>query len=73
MTKQPGKLSRADFKYLMSLLNKVQEAEKEIENDGDNKAEAVAIIVGLFVGLIGGPIASLVYYESSPEKDFTYS
>jgi hypothetical protein len=41
MTKQPGKLSRADFKYLMSLLNKVQEeAEKEIENDGNNKAKA---------------------------------
>ena len=41
MTKQPGKLSKADFKYLMSLLNKVQEeAEKEIENDGNNKAKA---------------------------------
>jgi hypothetical protein len=41
MTKQPGKSLRADFKYLMSLLNKVQEeAEKEIENDGNNKAKA---------------------------------
>jgi hypothetical protein len=41
MTKQPGKLSRADFKYLMSLLRKVQEeAEEEIENDGNNKAKA---------------------------------
>jgi hypothetical protein len=41
MTKQPGRLLRADFKYLMSLLNKVQEeAEKEIENDGNNKAKA---------------------------------
>jgi hypothetical protein len=41
MTKQPGRLLRADFKYLMSLLNEVQEeAEKEIENDGNNKAKA---------------------------------
>jgi hypothetical protein len=41
MSKQPGRLLRADLKYLMSLLNKVQEeAEKEIENDGNNKAKA---------------------------------
>jgi hypothetical protein len=41
MTKQPGRLLRADFKYLMSLLRKVQEeAEEEIENDGNNKAKA---------------------------------
>ncbi len=41
MTKQLGKLSWADFRYLMSLLNKAQEEAEEIENDGDdNKAKA---------------------------------
>ena len=30
----------------------------------------VVIIIGLFGGLIGGPIASLVYYDSAPEERF---
>ena len=30
----------------------------------------VAITIGLFGGLIGGPIASLVYYDSTPEERF---
>ena len=30
----------------------------------------VIIIIGLFGGLIGGPIASLVYYDSAPEERF---
>lgn len=29
-----------------------------------------AIMVGLFGGLIGGPIISLLYYDSSPEERF---
>ena len=41
MTKQPGKLSKSDYRYLMSLLSKSQAAaEEEVENDGENKAEA---------------------------------
>jgi hypothetical protein len=35
-----------------------------------NRVITVAIIVGLFGGLIGGPIASLVYYDSAPEERF---
>ena len=30
----------------------------------------VVIIIGLFGGLIGGPIVSLVYYDSAPEERF---
>lgn len=30
----------------------------------------VAIMMGMFGGLVGGPIASLVYYDSSPEERF---
>jgi hypothetical protein len=42
MTNKPvGKLSRADYKFLMNLLSKAQaEAEEVIEIDGENKAEA---------------------------------
>jgi hypothetical protein len=41
MTKQPGKLSKSDYRYLMSLLSKAQaEAEEVMENEGDNKREA---------------------------------
>ena len=35
-----------------------------------NRVITVTIIVGLFGGLIGGPIASLVYYGSTPEERF---
>jgi hypothetical protein len=35
-----------------------------------NRVITIAIIVGLFGGLIGGPIASLVYYDSAPEERF---
>ena len=35
-----------------------------------DRAITVAIMIGLFGGLIGGPIASLVYYEASPEERF---
>ena len=30
----------------------------------------VVIIMGMFGGLVGGPIASLVYYDSAPEERF---
>lgn len=30
----------------------------------------VAIVIGMFGGLVGGPIASLVYYDSAPEERF---
>jgi hypothetical protein len=30
----------------------------------------VAITIGLFGGLVGGPIASLIYYDSTPEERF---
>ena len=41
MTKQPGKLSKKDLRFLMRLLDKAEEEENtEIEIDGDNKAEA---------------------------------
>jgi hypothetical protein len=30
----------------------------------------VVIIMGMFGGLVGGPIASLVYYNSAPEERF---
>ena len=30
----------------------------------------VAIMMGMFGGLVGGPIASLVYYDSAPEERF---
>jgi hypothetical protein len=29
-----------------------------------------AIVMGMFGGLVGGPIASLVYYDSAPEERF---
>jgi hypothetical protein len=35
-----------------------------------NRVITVAIIIGLFGGLIGGPIASLIYYDSTPEERF---
>ncbi len=35
-----------------------------------NRFITVAIIIGLFGGLIGGPIASLIYYDYSPEERF---
>jgi hypothetical protein len=35
-----------------------------------NRVITIAIIIGLFGGLIGGPIASLVYYDSNPEERF---
>lgn len=35
-----------------------------------NRVITVAIIIGLFGGLIGGPIASLAYYDSTPEERF---
>jgi hypothetical protein len=35
-----------------------------------NRVITVAIIIGLFGGLIGGPIASLIYYGSTPEERF---
>ena len=37
---------------------------------GKNRILTVAITIGLFGGLIGGPIASLVYYDSTPEERF---
>jgi hypothetical protein len=43
MTNNPttGKLSKSDYRYLMSLLSKAQaEAEEVIKSDGDNKREA---------------------------------
>jgi hypothetical protein len=40
MNKQPPKLSRKDLKYLMSLLDKAEEVDTEIEMDGDNKRSA---------------------------------
>jgi hypothetical protein len=30
----------------------------------------IAIMMGMFGGLVGGPIASLVYYDSAPEERF---
>lgn len=30
----------------------------------------IAIVMGMFGGLVGGPIASLVYYDSAPEERF---
>jgi hypothetical protein len=33
-----------------------------------NRLITVAIIIGLFGGLTGGPIASLIYYDSTPEE-----
>jgi tetrahydromethanopterin S-methyltransferase subunit D len=30
----------------------------------------VAIVMGMFGGLVGGPSASLVYYDSAPEERF---
>ena len=30
----------------------------------------VVTMIGLFGGLVGGPIASLVYYDSAPEDRF---
>jgi hypothetical protein len=35
-----------------------------------NRVVTVAITIGLFGGLVGGPIASLVYYDSPPEERF---
>ena len=35
-----------------------------------DKVITVAIMIGLFGGLVGGPIASLVYYNSAPEERF---
>lgn len=43
MTNKPatGKLSKSDYRYLMSLLSKAQaEAEEKIENESDDKREA---------------------------------
>lgn len=30
----------------------------------------MAVTIGLFGGLVGGPIASLVYYDSTPDERF---
>ena len=35
-----------------------------------NRVITVAIIVGLCGGLAGGPITSLIYYDSAPEERF---
>jgi hypothetical protein len=37
---------------------------------GKDRVLTVIIIIGLFGGLIGGPIASLIYYDSAPEERF---
>lgn len=34
------------------------------------KLITVVIILGIFGGLVGGPIASLIYYDGSPEVRF---
>ena len=46
MTKHSSeRLSKADLKFLLNLLNKAEEeAQTEIEIDGDNKSEATAAL-----------------------------
>jgi hypothetical protein len=46
MTKHSSeRLSKADLKFLLNLLNKTEEeAQTEIEIDGDNKSEATAAL-----------------------------
>ena len=46
MTKHSSKrLSKADLKFLLNLLNKAEEeAQTEIEIDGDNKSEATTAL-----------------------------
>ena len=36
----------------------------------EDRILTVAITIGLFGGLVGGPIASLIYYDSTPEERF---